>query len=111
MGEVKILADENVRREVVAILKNLEVNIEHVSEAGRRGLSDKKQLEYANKKGRAVLTHDADFTQISEKTENKGVIYVTKPISAKREAKEVLDVVDSYEPKEIENLIIFVPQS
>lgn len=111
MGKVKILADENVRREVVAILKNLEVNIEHVSEAGRRGLSDKKQLEYANKKGRAVLTHDADFTQISEKTENKGVIYVTKPISAKREAKEVLDVVDSYEPKEIENLIIFVPQS
>ncbi|KXB05680.1 hypothetical protein AKJ50_00135 [candidate division MSBL1 archaeon SCGC-AAA382A13] len=111
MGKVKILADENVRREVVAILKNLEVNIEHVSEAGRRGLSDKKQLEYANKKGRAVLTHDADFTQISEKTENKGVIYVTKPVSAKREAKEVLDVVDSYEPKEIENLIIFVPQS
>ncbi|KXB05508.1 hypothetical protein AKJ49_00615 [candidate division MSBL1 archaeon SCGC-AAA382A03] len=108
---MKILADENVRREVVAILKNLEVNIEHVSEAGRRGLSDKKQLEYANKKGRAVLTHDADFTQISEKTENKGVIYVTKPVSAKREAKEVLDVVDSYEPKEIENLIIFVPQS
>ncbi|KXB01418.1 hypothetical protein AKJ41_01615 [candidate division MSBL1 archaeon SCGC-AAA259O05] len=35
----------------------------------------------------------------------------TRPISAKREAKEVLDVVDSYEPKEIENLIVFVPQS
>lgn len=108
---MKILADENVRREVVAILKNLDVDIEHVSEAGRRGLSDKKQLEYANKKGRAVLTHDADFTQISEKTENKGIIYVTKPISAKREAKEVLDVVDSYGPKEIEDLIVFVPQS
>lgn len=110
MRKVKILADENVRREVVTILKNLGVNIEHISEIGRRGLSDRKQLRYANKEGRAILTHDKDFTQISEKTENRGIIHVTKPISPKREAKEVLDVVDSYEPEEIENLVIFVPQ-
>ncbi len=92
-------------------MDNLRVDIEHISEIGRRGLSDREQLKYANKKGKAILTHDADFTRISEKAENKGVIYVTKPLPTKREAKEVLNVIDSYESEEIENLVIFVPES
>ncbi len=69
---MKILADENVRREVVTILKNLEVNIEHVSEAGRRGLSDKEQLEYANKKDRAVLTHEQTSLEFRKRSRTKG---------------------------------------
>lgn len=36
MGKIKLLADENVRREVVSILDNLGVDIEHISEIRRR---------------------------------------------------------------------------
>lgn len=61
MSEIKILADEDVRREVVNILKNLGVKIDYISDLQRKGLSDRAQIEFARKKNYVVLTHDKDF--------------------------------------------------
>lgn len=110
MTEMKLLADENVRRTVVTILKNLDVDVVHILGIGRRGMPDEELIKYARKEERVIVTHDKDFLVLAGEQEHTGIIFITKLLSAKREAKEIVTVIDFYKAKEMKNVIVYIPQ-
>lgn len=61
-------------------------------------------------KKRVIITHDKVFLILAGEQEHHGIIFVTKLLSAKREAKEIITVVDSYRAKEMKNMIVSAPQ-
>ena len=71
----KLLADENIPKETVNLLKEQGVDVISVQDFSS-GLSDRDILELANAKGRIVLTFDKDFGQIifKEKYKSQGLI-------------------------------------
>ena len=72
---IQLLADENIPKETVDLLKRQGVDIISVAEFSY-GLSDREILELAKTKGRIIITFDKDFGQIifREKFKTKGLI-------------------------------------
>lgn len=72
---IQLLADENIPKKTVDLLKRQGVNILSVTEFSS-GLSDRELLELARKKGRIIITFDKDFGQLifKEKLKTKGLI-------------------------------------
>lgn len=55
------LADENIRRDVVAHLRGLGLDVSRVPETGLAGAGDREILRRSVAENRVVLAHDADF--------------------------------------------------
>lgn len=72
---MQFLADENIPRETVGLLKKQSVDIISVTNFAL-GLSDSKILDLANKEGRIVITFDKDFGQLvfKQKRKTKGLL-------------------------------------
>lgn len=60
-GKIKLYADENIRRGIVRVLRNLGVNIKHASEEGLLRKDDQTHFQYAKKTDRWLLTTDRHF--------------------------------------------------
>ena len=71
----KLLADENIPKETVNLLKEQGVDVISVQDFSS-GLSDRDILELTNVKGRIILPFDKDFGQIifKEKYKSQGLI-------------------------------------
>jgi predicted nuclease of predicted toxin-antitoxin system len=59
--EFALLADENIAPDVVAALRQRQMDVRTASESGLLGATDSALLARATKEGRVILTHDADF--------------------------------------------------
>ena len=59
---IKLLADENVPRRLVYLIREQGVDIIRLQDLKARGISDKELIEMSNRLGRAILTRDLDFT-------------------------------------------------
>ena len=59
---LKLLADENIPRRLVALLKQHGVDVVRLQDLDVRGISDKELVDIANKLERTILTRDLDFT-------------------------------------------------
>ena len=57
----KLLANENIPRSLVNMLKNMGVDIVWLGESSERGLSDTQVITRANNENRVILTRDKDF--------------------------------------------------
>ena len=74
---LKLLADENIPRRLVALLKQHGVDVVRLQDLDARGISDKELVDIANKLERTILTRDLDFTTPSLLSLVKnGVIYI-----------------------------------
>jgi len=74
---LKLLADENIPRRLVALLKQHGVDVVRLQDLDVRGISDKELVDIANKLERTILTRDLDFITPSLLSLVKnGVIYV-----------------------------------
>ena len=72
-----LLADENIHTIVIAFLREMELDIESISEQRQFGLSDTEVLSQATESGRVVLTHDSDFGGLALLGEKFiGIIYL-----------------------------------
>ena len=71
----QFIADENIPKESVDILKKQGVDIISITEFAL-GLGDTEILDLANKRGRIVITFDKDFGQLifKEKRKTKGLM-------------------------------------
>jgi predicted nuclease of predicted toxin-antitoxin system len=71
----QFIADENIPKETVNLLKRQGIDIVSVTEFAS-GLSDIKVLDLAKAKGRIVITFDKDFGQLifKEKRKTKGLM-------------------------------------
>ena len=59
---IKLLADENVPRRLVYLIREQGVDIIRLQDLKARGISDKELIDMSNRLGRAILTGDQDFT-------------------------------------------------
>lgn len=66
----QFIADENIPKESVDILKKQGVDIVSITEFAL-GLGDTEILDLANKRGRIVITFDKDFGQLIFKGEEE----------------------------------------
>ncbi len=75
-----ILADENIHDEVVYFLRAKGLQIESIKERNLRGSTDNQIIALAQKEGKIILTHDADFGRIVHfSTEVKTGIVFLRP--------------------------------
>ena len=75
---LRLLADENIPRKIVVLLKKLNVDVIRLQDTGKRGISDKELINIANSLKRTILTRDSDFTipNLLSLIEN-GVLYIS----------------------------------
>jgi len=100
---LKLLADENIPKKLVTLLKRLGIDILRLQDLGIRGISDKELVNMANDLKRTVLTRDSDFATPGLLTLVKnGVIYISYQPSrneTSRLAKRIASVARQLEPK------------
>jgi hypothetical protein len=60
-GKIKLYADENIRFDIVRILRMEGINIKHASEVGLVNRDDMTHFQYAKKTKRWLLTTDRGF--------------------------------------------------
>ena len=100
---LKLLADENISKRLVALLKEHGVDTVRLQELGTRGISDQELVRIANRLGRTILTRDSDFTapHLLSPVKN-GVVYISYQPSRNelaRLAERIASVVRQLEPK------------
>ena len=104
----KLLADENIPRRTVEILRGEGMDITMVSEASR-GLSDSAVIEHANREGRVILTFDKDFGELIFR-EGKRVaglmLLMFPPSSPEHVADRILHAISRVAP--LENKVVTV---
>lgn len=103
----QFIADENVPKESVALLKK-DIDIISVTDFAS-GLADEEVLDLANKNGRIVITFDKDFGQLifKEKRKTKGLILLRfNPKSPQQIAKRIQQVLATH--VKMENCVITV---
>jgi len=104
----KLLADENIPRKTVEILKNEDLDITSVSETSP-GLSDRAVIEQANKENRIIITFDKDFGELifKERLKVKGLILLRiAPSSPEHIAERIRHTLSQVTP--LENKIVTV---
>ncbi len=99
----KLLADENIPRKLVTLLRQHGIDIVRLQDLGIRGISDKELVNIANELERTILTRDSDFTipRLLSLTRN-GVIYITYQPSKNeilRLAERIASKVNQLKPK------------
>jgi predicted nuclease of predicted toxin-antitoxin system len=91
----QFIADENIPKETVDLLKKQRLDIISVTEFAS-GLGDTEVLDLANKNGRIVITFDKDFGQLifKEKRKTKGLMLLRfVPKSPQQIAERIQQVV------------------
>lgn len=105
---IKLLADENIPKKTIELLKQRSIDIISASEASR-GLSDRAVIELANTENRVVVTFDRDFGKIvfRERLKLKGLIILRfAPSSPEHIAKRITCMLAQGTP--IEERVIVV---
>lgn len=76
MAAVKFYTDEHVARAVVKGLRQRGIDVTTVVEAGLRSAADEVHLAHAQREGRVLVTHDADFLRLhAAGAEHAGIAY------------------------------------
>jgi len=100
---LKLLADENIPRRLVALLKQYSIDVVRLQDLGTRGISDKELVNIANKLERTILTRGSDFATPSLLSlVRNGVIYTAYSFTrdeVSRLAKRVESVARQLEPR------------
>ena len=66
---LRIYTDEHVPVVIADELRRRCIDAESVRDAGRLGLSDEEQLEYASRRQAVLFTHDDDFLKLASRWE------------------------------------------
>ena len=100
---LRLLADENIPKRLVALLRRYSVDVTRLQDLGARGISDRELVDLANRLGRTILTRDADFTLPSLLSlAMYGEIYIAyqpRRSDVHRLAERIASVVNRLEPK------------
>jgi len=110
---VKTYLDENISFVVAEILRSRGFEAMTAQEAGNKGLSDDKQLEFASHQGMAILTHDrVDFEELAtdyfanDKTHH--VIIIAYPRLPQLIAEQLSKILNRITADEMTNQIIYI---
>lgn len=104
----KLLADENIPRKTVEILRKQGHDIASVSET-TPGMSDRAVIEQANKEDRIIVTFDKDFGELifRERQKVKGLMLLRiAPSSPEQIAERIRHTLSQVTP--LENKVVTV---
>jgi predicted nuclease of predicted toxin-antitoxin system len=107
---VKFYLDEHIPKGVVEGLRRHGVDVLTVQEAGRSGESDEKQLAFAAREGRVLVTFDDDFLRLDATgVPHAGIVFSQTGRYTVGELIEGLMLIASViDPGEMKNHIEFV---
>lgn len=109
MGAIKFYLDEHIHSAVADGLRRRGVDVLTVQTAGRAGLSDEEQLEYATHEGRVMVTMDADFLALAaRKNSHTGIVFVPSGDSVGHLLRALLPLHDVLEVEEMADYIEFL---
>lgn len=97
---MRFLADMGIARDVLAALRALGHEADHLSELGLHRLPDDGILQKAGTETRIILAHDLDFGRLLALSGASGPSVITFRLADMRPQnveKRLLDVLDSYE--------------
>lgn len=87
---IRFHLDENVNPVIAVALRQHGIDVSTTVGAGLRSSNDFEQLTYANREGRVLVTHDADFLgMVKEISEHAGIAYCHK------EARTIGEIIRS----------------
>ncbi|MEB3758249.1 MAG: DUF5615 family PIN-like protein [Desulfurococcales archaeon] len=100
---LRLLADENIPRKLVILLRQQGMDVTRLQDLGTRGVSDRELSNIANELGRSILTRDADFTEPSLLPRIMyGLIYIAyQPTKTEIQelAERITSIAGKLEPK------------
>jgi len=107
---VKFYLDEHIPKGVVEGLRRRGVDVLTVQEVDRSGDSDEKQLAFATREGRVLVTFDDDFLRLdSAGVPHIGIVFSQ---TGRRTVGELIEslmlIANVIEPNEMKNHIEFV---
>jgi predicted nuclease of predicted toxin-antitoxin system len=85
----KILADENIHKQLVLSLRLAGIDVLWLAERDKRGIKDSEITKLANKESRVLLTSDSDFIndQALTRVINTQLIYVKNKVTKENAAR------------------------
>ncbi|MDK2384506.1 MAG: DUF5615 family PIN-like protein [Candidatus Korarchaeota archaeon] len=99
---LRLLADENVPKRLVTLLRREGVEVVRLQDLGLRGISDKSVVDVTNRLGYAILTRDSDYTATYFQEVRQGVVYISyQPIKEEipELARRIAEISKAREPK------------
>jgi predicted nuclease of predicted toxin-antitoxin system len=107
---VKFYLDEHIPKGVVEGLRRRGVDVLTVQKADRSGDSDEKQLAFATREGRVLVTFDDDFLRLDASgIPHTGVVFSQ---TGRRTVGELIEslmlIANLIEPNEMKNHIEFI---
>jgi hypothetical protein len=110
---IRLFLDEDVPEAIAIALRLRGYNVATVREAGRKGLTDKEQLDYAYSEKRIFFTHNiADFFKIHleyiKKDKKHSGIVLAKQLPIGVIVKSLLKFLSSSKAKNVHNQITWL---
>jgi predicted nuclease of predicted toxin-antitoxin system len=107
---VKFYLDEHIPKGVVEGLRRRGLDVLAVQEAGRSGDSDEKQLFFAAREGRVLVTFDDDFLRLDATgVPHAGIVFSqTGHRTVGELIKGLILIASVIEPSEMKNHIEFI---
>ena len=92
---LRLLADENVPKKLVTLLRQHGVDTARLQDLGARGISNQELMNMANRLERTILARDSDFTKQSFLTQARnGMIYISYQPSKNEVLEGSLSVIN-----------------
>jgi len=111
---VRIYTDESVPIAVAAGLRRRGVDSFSALDSGNLGFTDEAQLEFAQREGAVLFTHDTDFLRLAQEWANKqrsypGIIYAHPDrVSVGECVRRLKEIADMTDPDDFVNHIEFL---
>jgi hypothetical protein len=111
---LRLFFDECADLDVARALLALGLDVVTADSAGRKGLPDQDQLDFARAEDRVIYTIDADFLALAADLQQRGefftgIIYHAPFARSKREIIDALVLCDAvFEPSAMHNRIEFI---
>ncbi|MBI3584030.1 MAG: DUF5615 family PIN-like protein [Nitrospinae bacterium] len=110
---IKLYLDEDVHEDIAMALRLRGYDIETTREAGNKGLSDIKQLIYATKKDRVIISFNiSDFNRLHSEFIKKGIkhsgIILSKQLPIGIVVKALLKLLSKIDSERLKNNLVWL---
>lgn len=111
---IQLYLDEDISVVVAELLRAHGFDVICAREAGKLGVTDDTQLQFAGSQRRAILTHNRrDFESLhqaalDEQRDHAGIIIANRRASDADLARRVLKLLDLFTADEIKNQLLYI---
>lgn len=115
MSQIRLYLDEDtIKGALIKALKNADLDVVTVADAGKLGDSDKEQLLWATEQERAIYSFNiGDFCRLhtefmAQQISHTGIILAPQQYSIGQQLRGLLKLVANTSAKDIENQLVFL---